>query len=1269
MNSLPSTMQRAGTIGAFSALLLATSSLIAPAGAQDLGTSSLNNQITVVPAPGAVTIDGKTDDWDLSAGIWSYNDPTLVEKYSLWTHLMWDDKGIYWLARHYDKTPLQNATQGKNFALSWKADAYQARVVFDDQKPDEHQMHINIFYSTPEKRPYMIVKHGGFKAQAPFDGTGPDRPDLLEKFGVTMEEAGGKIAFSPWADGTGYTAEAFWPWKYARVNGQPLKPGESFVFGLDAIWGNADGTGYSHRLVDNMRDATVNRIFFFRDRKGWGKAVISDKGNLGLTKAQETLQEQRLKQFVDFDTYGSIPVKYELPTDGDVTIAIDNEKGERVRNLFGQYPRKKGLNTDVWDGLDDKGTPVPPGKYSVTIVDHQPVKIKVINSVYNAAVPPWITEGPRKLWGANHGHPTTVATRGDVTLVGFTGVEGATGLLRADANGIIQWTNVNEVVDVTLDGKFAYTLGRDWAGTVDLRRINLTDGQLTPFTDTARSPKINLPIEAKNAADSSSIALVGGKLFVFVPGQKFYRVAPDTGQIEATLNTPDLLAVTERGDSLYGLFAGGKVALLNAEGQTTKTLFTATNLKKPMRLAVSQDALRFAVSEAEGDQVLVFDGGGKLLQTLGKPYTVVESKRPPGAFVDTNFRRPMGLDFDPQNRLWVAEAAASSRRVTMWTPDGKLAKQFWGGPNYGATSAFPLTFDSTRFLAQGIEFQLDPNPDFQNRPTAEKPLMFHPELAEERGYIYRLGNHEYAVNTSNTGRSNGFFIALRDKSGVFVPRVRVKYGTPKVGRTPAKLGTAWTDKNLNGMDDPGETVEGVQGRSAYWVNGWTRPDLTVLTADQWVYAPQGFTPDGVPLYDFSKPQKPQNAIATINAQGSAGTAIMDAKGNISDGISYATVDGKRGTYPNRFKRHDAPAAQRGVLIAPFRTNGVVENVPGVGAITALGGDRGEWFLMSMDGLYLSSIGQDIKGEVTLDETFIGQESFGGFIWRDEKGRVLAQLGGPSYRIVELTDLDTTRKNTQTVEINAAQIAEGQRIASARRMVNIQASEPERLTIARVAKLPTSAVEPDAKEELIPGTATFQVQEPGDPNKRFRAAFAHDGQSLAVMWQVNDASPWKNGEGRYTHAFVGGDNVDLKLDIPGRGPIRILSAPVGGQNTVAYWQKTAPQQDNPTVYAVGNNMTNAQRFDVVKRLDNAHISVQRSDNAYSVLLTIPLVDLGLDAAKTREIKGIIGVIFSDPAGQNRASRLYWHDKNTGLVSDVPSEASLNTNNWGTIEIAP
>ena len=324
--------------------------------------------------------------------------------------------------------------------------------------------------------------------------------------------------------------------------------------------------------------------------------------------------------------------------------------------------------------------------------------------------------------------------------------------------------------------------------------------------------------------------------------------------------------------------------------------------------------------------------------------------------------------------------------------------------------------------------------------------------------------------------------------------------------------------------------------------------------------------------------------------------------------------------------------------------------------------------MSMDGLYLSSLFQDSKGDVTLDDTFIGQESFGGFFWRDEKGRILAQLGGPSYRIMEINGLDTVRKASLPITVSAKQIEDGVKLAEQHRKG--EAKEPETLTIAKLDKLPNAPASPDtnAAQSLIDGAETVRVQESGDPTRWFRVALAHDGKNLAISYQVNDANPWKNGEGRFTHAFIGGDSVDLKLDVPGRGPIRLLAAPLGGVNTVVYWQKTAAQKENPTTYAVGNNEANAQRFDVVKRLASAKIAVNVGSGKYSVLLTVPLADLGLEPGKTPEVKGIAGVIFSDPTGTNRTSRLYWHDKATGLVSDVPSEARLDGGaKWGRILI--
>jgi hypothetical protein len=1016
----------------------------------------------------------------------------------------------------------------------------------------------------------------------------------------------------------------------------------------------------THRLADNLKDDKVNRIFFFRARDGWGKAVLADRGKPDISEAQRNLQAIRLKQFVNYDTEGPVDISYTLPEDREVTIAIDNAEGRRVRNLIGQFPRAKGSHTDRWDGLDDQGNPVPAGSYTARVVDHAPVKLKFVNSAYNAATPPWATKTGRKFWGSNHGHPTTAATRGEVTLIGFTGTEGGSGLIRINPEGIIQWSDGYELVDVTLDDKYAYAFSRDsWIKQVVMRRLDIKTGAIVTFNDVAKSPNAILPVENAAVPDTSTIALSGGKIFAFIPGNSLYRMHPDTGEVETALQAGGLIAIEDHKDELFGLFDDGTVAKLDADGKRTATILTAKNLKKPVRFAFSQDGQRVAISDQGTNQVHLFDKG-TISGSLGDAYEAVEGKRPAGKFIDTNLIDPLGLAFDAGGRLWLAEAEGSNRRITCWDTEGKLEKQFWGGADYGAMSGFPLTHDSTRFIAHGVEFKLESSPDIFNRPTREKPLYFHPALSKTRGLVYEYKGHEYAVSVPGFNKQDYVIIAKRNKEGIFVPVVRLTYG--QAGKTPAP-GTAWIDRNDNGSEDTGEIIEGLKGRRHYWSNGWMRPDLTFITPDQQVYPLKEITSTGVPVYDFLQPEALPNHFAYDNSTNRSGTIAVDNAGNVSDGINFATVDGRSGAYPNPYGRHDAPAARRGLLIAPFRTNGVVEDVPGVGSITAIGGDRGEWFLMSMDGLFLSSILQDSKGDVTLDDTFVGQESFGGFIWRDEKGRILVQLGGASYRIMELTGLETTRKQSIEIKLTNEQIAEGLKLVQSK--LSSSDKEPEAIVIAKVSRLPAEPIAPEAgrKEPLIEGAESVRVQESGDPLRWFRTALAHDSKTLAVMFQVSDTSPWKNGEGRFTHAFIGGDAVDLQLEIPGRGAVRILGASTGGKDSVVYGPPQADPPDNPPPHVVSNNEANAQSFDVVKRLPSAKISVTMGNRGYSVLLKIPLRDLGIDPTKFADLKGITGVIFSDPSGTNRASRLYWHDKATGLVSDVPSEAGLNPSRWG------
>lgn len=1230
--------------------------------AADDRTMSFNHTVHVVPAPGPVVIDGHDDDWDLSAGVWSYNDPTVVERYSLWTHLMYDDQGVYFLARYHDPSPRKNAAAGKDFSVSWRADCFQARVVFDDREDDEHQMHVNMYHSSTDAQDFMIIHHGGFRAKPPYDQTGPQRPDQLERWGPTMDSHGGAMVTADWADGQGYNLEAFWPWAYCRTDGEPLQAGDQFTFGIEAMWGNRDGTELAHRLADGIRDEAVNRIFMFRARDGWGRAVIEAEGGKTISEDQRALHAVRLKRFVDYDTYGSIPISYELPAERDVTIAIEDAEGRRVRNLFGQYPKPAGSVTDRWDGLDDAGNPVSPGSYTARILHHEPIGLEFVNSAYSSSIPPWATEAGKKLWGSNHGHPTSVATRGETTVLTFTGTEGGSGIQLIDADGVIQWCDLQEFVDCALDDDYAYGLSKSsWQQKSLLFRYRLTDGQMTPFDDADRTPSPAL-LPDRDIATTSSLALAGGKLWACFPGRALQRIDPATGAIELEQPAGELIAVADRADVLYALATGGRIVVLDGQGEIAETVATVAELDDPVRLAVDQVGERFLISDHGSNQVVLVDRVGAQLHRFGSAYAGDE--RPAGTFVTTDLIKPMGTGFDAQGRIWIPEGRQSCKRVGLWSAEGELLDAFWGQADYGAMQGWPIISDSSRYICHGIEFALDPDPRPYERKTNEQPLLFHPELIGKRGIVRTFEGHDFAVTVPGFNQGRDVWIYRRDERGVFVPCVHIQ----KAGRKGQDAGprTAWVDRDGDGQRDADELTADIGWPTMYWSNGWVRENMDLYTVDNRLYPLQGINQHGVPEYDFSAPR--QVAGPNFRTGNYDSTPVIDRAGTVSSGIRWRTADGRTGTYPNPYGRHDAPAARRGLLIAPFRTNGVVEDVPGVGSITAIGGDRGEWFVMSMDGMYISNICQDIKGTVVLDETRIGGESFGGHLWRDEaSGRVLVQLGGASYRIMELTGLESCVLELQQLEVTEAQIQEGMQIAQERQQQ--AGSEAERLRIAKVRNAPSEAppvMQPSSKP-LIDGAVDVQVAAEGDPGTWWRAAMAIHGKDLVVAWQVADPSPWMNGSSQYTHAFIGGDGVDLQLDVPGRGPIRVLVAKVAGKPTAVYSQAQPVDGVEPVTYAVQNNLTNATTLGQVKRLESAEVDVQVGFNSYTVLLRVPLAQLGLDQALGQEISGVVGAIYSDPTGTDRTLRLYWHDKQTGMVNDVPTEARLTTRRWGPIDV--
>ncbi|HEY6185947.1 MAG TPA: hypothetical protein VIW67_27135, partial [Terriglobales bacterium] len=112
-----------------------------------------------------------------------------------------------------------------------------------------------------------------------------------------------------------------------------------------------------------------------------------------------------------------IPIRFHLDKPGFVTLVIEDEHGQRVRNLVSEVFFPAGDDVTWWDGLDDLGRDVnsaahgvynvpgkfiAPGTYIARGLYHDKVDLKYEFSIYNPGQPPWMTSDTSSEWLTNH---------------------------------------------------------------------------------------------------------------------------------------------------------------------------------------------------------------------------------------------------------------------------------------------------------------------------------------------------------------------------------------------------------------------------------------------------------------------------------------------------------------------------------------------------------------------------------------------------------------------------------------------------------------------------------------------------------------------------------------------------------------------------------------------------------------------------------------------------------------------------------------------------
>ncbi len=750
-----------------------------------IGRQTQNEGFSAVPTKGAVKVDGKLDEWDLSGQIWSYADTSVRDSFSVKTAAMWDADNLYLSFLWRDPMPLNSAVNPQfDPERGWVADAVQLRILADKQpswftlwgfengtKPACH-----IFYWAGENQ----------------HQTGKNALYYTGKAGETVLGDGVESAYAMAPDGKGFTHELKVPWKVVYNQARTMTAGQTIRMGMEFLWGDATGrTWPMHRYADNMQPGATSREFYWTAKNSWGD----------LTTVAESIQAPRKYVEGSLLPQGMIAIRDKVPaTAATFTVVIDDLQGNRVRNLAGGFGvadltvAKDGGQAVVevmWDGLDEQGALVPPGKYKVHGLTQGGLNGYYEMSFYNPGTPPWQTHDKRGAWGADHSAPRLLARSGTNVIVTCDFAEGGYGTFAVTPAGTKSWSEIRGANVVAATERYIYTVPNDWGVSgVQLLRLNADDGSFAPFAK--GGVKLPMPLhfndlmgiaapaegaDAPPPPKARALAVAGGMIALATADDRLWLFDAENAEL-IKVTTLALGEVKGKypfafdGQQLLFFRQSELVRLAVADLKTqadpvskavvvplraagdAKAYKPGSAVEQPGALALD-DAGNIYISDLGSDlQVKKFSPEGLLLGRFGKR----GGRARQGAFDPLAMREMAGVAVDSAGNVWVAEYSHFPRRVSVWKPDGSFKRDFIGNTGYAGQGSFLHDSDPTKGVAELNEIKLDP----ATRHWDVESVMYNPDPA--KGDFVLPGSTAFGSGnvffSEASGKRHEYFVSL-----------------------------------------------------------------------------------------------------------------------------------------------------------------------------------------------------------------------------------------------------------------------------------------------------------------------------------------------------------------------------------------------------------------------------------------------------------------------------------------------------------------------------
>lgn len=1256
-----------------------------------------NHVLRAVPVPAVVTIDGDLAEWDASGRIPICSNLALFGVSSAWVMMMYDHEALYVGVDWCDPTPMVNA--------------YDPDLDIDRRKCF-HSDSLQLHFRTDRESKLIGWWHSGSKraAAVALDGWAPWTAPVIYRTPLT---AGAEEGFRRKPDGSGYTQELRIPWQL--IAARAYVAGESFACMIDLVWGPDSGKGWpDNHMMDLVAPGAQHGGWFWEVERIYGQVALLPAGRLADPVAQPTLAARQ--------PTAAIPVRAVLPDAAatHVSLVISDGAGKRVRTLPGnrsvaghRVPGSPEQVEDAWDGLDDHGRLVAPGRYRISGLSRGGITATYEQSFYNPGTPPWPTADGTGAWGADHTPPSCVAAAGDGVVIAWAGVEGGSGLIGVDSKGRKRWGDPQGGRVLAADAENAYYILDDsWSGKKGLGRIDHRTGVYRPWMIDGRP---DMPVDparlvgAPAPGEVVGMALHDGRLFLTFASGELAEFEAASLRLIRRLPLPGAGPIAvDRAGRLHVLLAGQPHLVDPVSGAATRIAAEGLADGQAITLDAAGDLLIY--DQGPDRQIKTFTPSGRLLRVIGKP----GGRALRGPFDPLTLNAVASLAVDARGRIWSVERSELPRRVTVWEPDGRLHHDYVGNTAYAACGTYLHDQDPTLAYDMALEFLRDG----ASRGWRLHEVMWAPDpargerLAVSGGLAtpQRLRNsasgsaHEYLFTHADWGET-GVTLFLRRADGwkpvCFIGLVghlsgRLEGGTVAVA--PAGEfsglggldGVMWNDRNGDGIAQRSECeIMPSAGRASMARTcGWgTRiaDDLSIYVNGVVVYRPLGFAADGAPSYGMAGMQRlavtdsgdllpldRERTLVVLSDTGYGGESYMR-------GLEYGTWR-ELWRYPSHAHgvhgSHHAAMPSPGEMIGALKIIGSASLRQG-GTVVAVRGNLGQDFLMTADGLYVAELFSDCRlptpslpqeeqalAGKRVDDRSEGGEPFNGWFGRHDDGVVRICSGMPrtAAMVCRVDGLDTLRRFTGgEIEVDLATLvrAEGVRAAGA-----AAAAARRRASIHHVTTAPV--IDGDLGDWK---DATAEAIQHAGSSERAAFRLGWDERHLYLAFEVEDASPWRNQGRDPQRLFKTGDAVDLQFATdpaatggPGAAHCRLLLAPFAGSAACVLMRPVDPSAP-PALAAVYRSPVGERRFDRVEVLASAVVAVRSGSSRYVIEAAVPLAALGWTPVPGSVLRGDAGFISSDSDGLNNVARTYWSNPATNLVNDLPTESWFEPAAWG------